>query len=60
MQLHIVYQLGQHNNAADALSHISHSAGIRDSTSTVPHGVQFLDNPVVAAEFKAWLAAVAP
>ena len=45
----MVYRLGQHSIIANALSHISHSAGIEDATSTVPHILQSLDDPVVGA-----------
>ena len=48
LQLHIVYQPGQHNTAADVLSCISHSVDVGDSTPTVHHGLQSLDDPVVA------------
>ena len=39
LQLHIVYRPGQHNTTADALYHKSQSAGVGDSTSTVPHSL---------------------
>ena len=45
VQLHIVYQPGQHNTAANVLSCILHSAGIGDSV--VPHSFWSLDAPVV-------------
>ena len=43
------YRPGWHNAAADVLSHILHSEGMGDSTSTAHHNLQFLDDPVVAA-----------
>ena len=49
LQLHIVYQPGQHNTAANALSYVSHSAGVGDSTTIVHHSLQSLYNPGVAA-----------
>ena len=49
LQFHIVYQPGQYNTAVNALSHISYSVCLGDSTSTVPHSLQYLDDPVVAA-----------